>query len=113
MISDELKGFIKRENARLNDKFFDGRGDGNERLLAAMVKLSEEVGELSDEALARCRLQRAGKMAKRNDETFAEELSDVLITVLLVAEVAGLDYEPVLRAKIAKINSRSDYGLPA
>ena len=76
-----------------------------------MAKLTEEVGELSDEVLAACKLQRAEKLAKYSDESLGDEVTDVLISALLVAEVAGVNVEESLRRKVDKIKARS-YGRP-
>jgi NTP pyrophosphatase (non-canonical NTP hydrolase) len=107
----DITDFVTKEEARISAKFFAGKSR-NERLLAAAVKMSEEAGELNSEVLAVCGLQRAEKMPRYSNETLSEELADVLITALLVAEVAGVDVEKALQAKMTKISAR-DYGLPA
>ncbi|MBV9349593.1 MAG: MazG-like family protein, partial [Patescibacteria group bacterium] len=62
-----------------------------ERVLARMVKLMEEVGELSDEVLGGLGHQRQIKLDNRKNDGLEEEVADVVITVLLLARSLGVN----------------------
>ena len=102
---EELLEFARKENARLNEKYdvADERG-----VLAKTVKLSEEVGELSEQVLHRLAMQRKEKMDQEHDphDHLAEEFADVLICTLLIADHLQVDVRPALRKKMEKIDKR-------
>lgn len=57
-----------------------------------VLKLGEEVGELTQAYLARCGQARdKGRTREERDEDFRSELSDVLAHVLLIAERFDVD----------------------
>ena len=58
MISKELLDWVKRQVALIDEKFKDGLTTKNEAIFAQIVKLAEEVGELSSEILGMGNLQR-------------------------------------------------------
>lgn len=100
----ELLVFIRLENQRLQQTYKTGR-DFEKSVLGRTVKLSEEVGELASEVLASLSLQRKEKL-QEHELKFGEEVADVLITTLLLAERMGVDVETALREKMEKINKR-------
>jgi len=104
MTLPELQQFIKTEDGRLRTRF--GYADEEKRVLARMVKISEEVGELSDEVLKHSALQREDKLAGHDPENLSGEFADVIITTLLLAETMRVDIEAALVKKIEKINAR-------
>ena len=102
----ELLQFIKSESERLVKK----RGQESplrEIVLSRTVKLNEEVGELCAEILALDNDQRKEKLSKMKEEdNLPNELADVVITTLLLAEVLDVDIKTALENKIKKIKKR-------
>jgi NTP pyrophosphatase (non-canonical NTP hydrolase) len=104
----ELLDFAHLERQRLLT-YFQQEGINlaqDKEILANTAKLSEEVGELSNEVLSYLGLQRKSKLAKSKPEDLAEEIADVLITTLVLADGAGIDISQALEQKIAKIKIR-------
>ncbi len=77
-----------------------------ESVLARMVKLTEEVGELADEVLSSQGDQRTEKLAEKGDDALGNEVADVIITVLLLAAALKVDVPSALMKKIEKIRTR-------
>lgn len=75
-------------------------------ILTKTVKLNEEVGELCNDILSVLKLQRKSKLEKFEKKNFYEEFADVLITVVALANVAGVDIERAIGDKIKKIEKR-------
>lgn len=105
MTLNDLKNFIEIESGRL-EKCYGKCGDKEKLIFARMVKVTEEVGELCSEVLAKCDLQRPGKIKDHSHEKLSEELADVLITTLLLANSLDVDVENSLKKKIEKIEKR-------
>lgn len=101
---NELNNFIKEESRRIKAHF--NYDDQEKWVYARMVKIQEEVGELSSEVLAQFNKQRGGKLKSSAREALEEELADVLITTLLLAEDMEIDVNKALRNKIEKIKKR-------
>lgn len=89
---------------RLKKKFPNENED--KRILARMVKITEEVGELADEVLSHNSLQRKEKLDKYNKNDLLEEFADVVITTFLLAEIMKVDIEKALKMKIKKMNEK-------
>jgi NTP pyrophosphatase (non-canonical NTP hydrolase) len=70
-----------------------------------MLKIVEEVGELSQAVLAKDGLQR--KIKLKNLPRIDHEIADVLITTMLLAENLEIDIEKSLNEKITKIKNRN------
>ncbi|MFH1065163.1 MAG: MazG nucleotide pyrophosphohydrolase domain-containing protein [Nanoarchaeota archaeon] len=102
----QLLDFIAMEDDRLKVQY--GHPDETKKILARTVKITEELGELSNEILAFHSMQRKEKMDNHTKETLHEEVADVLITTLLLAKTLNMDIEKVLEAKIEKINKRHE-----
>ncbi|MFA5355321.1 MAG: MazG nucleotide pyrophosphohydrolase domain-containing protein [Candidatus Paceibacterota bacterium] len=102
---EALLQFVKKESDRLAENYGTSQ-DNVKRVLSRTVKLQEEVGELSDAILSSVSFQRKEKLDKFNKEDLAEELSDVLICTLLLAEASGVDIRESLSKKMDKINNR-------
>lgn len=100
----ELLEFVSEQNEKLISSKSDVRL--SERVLARMVKLTEEVGELADEVLASQGDQRQEKMGEKNKESLENEVADVLITTLLLAEILNVDVSVSLEKKMKKIRER-------
>lgn len=82
----------------LNEEF--PLDDNNQRTFARMMKLFEELGELSDEILTSMNLQRSVKVAKFSQQNMEDEFADVLASVLLLAIELDIDVEEVIKRKI-------------
>jgi NTP pyrophosphatase (non-canonical NTP hydrolase) len=74
--------------------------DKNHRTFARMMKLFEELGELSDELLSSMNLQRTQKVANYSHQNMEDELADVFASVFLLAIELDVDVEEILRRKI-------------
>lgn len=105
MISQELKDWISQQSKKLEVRF-GGNQTRTEKLYARTIKLNEEVGELCEEILAHNGDQRKEKLENKSADGLAQELADVLITTLLIAESLTIDVNEALERKIAKINER-------
>ncbi len=88
-------------------EMFDASGKSGERYIYQLVKLSEDVGELSEAVLAKDGLQRAKKLnLEGNNEGIAAEICDVLMVVLVLAEELGIDVDYALSKKIEILEKR-------
>jgi NTP pyrophosphatase (non-canonical NTP hydrolase) len=103
----DLIKFIRKEDKRLRERFGNYK-DGEKRILARTVKLTEELGELCNEVLNFNAMQRKEKLDKYDADNLSDEFADVLITTLLLAEVMKVDIEKALKQKIRKIDKRYD-----
>lgn len=103
MVLGKLVNFIKMENERLV-KRFDIK-DKEKRIFATLAKISEEEGELSGAVLSYLKLQRRDKTRQTKTDV-SDEVADVLITTMLLADQLGIDIEKCLESKIKRINDR-------
>lgn len=101
----ELLQFVKDEDLRLRARF--NTEEEGFRILSRMCKVTEEVGELSNEILKSLGSQRTDKLANVSKEDLADEFADVMISTLLLANITEVDIEQALLAKIEKIRNRS------
>ena len=97
----ELMDFIKWENKRLNT-FYGLLDSSRETILAKTAKVMEEVGELSEAVLDSFMLQRKEK--GHGDP--AEEIADVILTTLLLADAMGVDVWQAVEKKVRLIKER-------
>lgn len=101
----EILDFINLENKRLKEKRIDDN-DEDKYTLANMVKLNEEMGELSDAILSKMRYQRKEKLKDFDDSMIGKEIADVILATLVVAKSMNIDVEKSLEEKINIINER-------
>ncbi len=73
----------------------------NERLSARVLKLSEEMGELSNEILTKMGLQRQAKIDAFEEIHLEDELADVFGSLLLLAIELDVDIERIMKRKVA------------
>lgn len=73
-------------------------------ILFKTVKLSEEVGELSNDILSVLSLQRKSKLDKFNKINLYQEFADVVISVIKLANALRVDLERAIRDKTKKID---------
>lgn len=106
---EELLEFIKQEHNRLLNLY--NVQDKNQLKHPITIKIMEEVGELAQEILAQDSLQRKDKLANNtldnNKEKVADELVDVLITTLILAENTGIDIKSSIKKAIEKRKLRN------
>jgi len=103
MTFQEILNFIEIQDKRLEKQF--GLEDREKRTLASIAKISEEQGELSGAVLSYLNLQRKDKK-QNSKEDIANEVADVLITVMLLGHQTEVDIRKALENKIKKINAR-------
>lgn len=101
----KLNEFVSREHERLCASY-EKDFDVEKRAYARMVKLTEEVGELAVELLAKNSRVREDKSDGKNDATLGKEFADVIITTLLVAKSLEIDVDAALEQKIEEIEQR-------
>lgn len=70
------------------------------------MKLNEEIGELCDSVLAYDSLQRSEKLVVFEEQDIDEEVADVIITTLLLADTIDVDIEVALENKIKAVEER-------
>lgn len=80
--------------------------DKDHQVFARIMKLVEELGELSDEILTSMNLARDSKIAKFSRENMEDEFADVLGSLILLAIELDVDVEKVMRKKIAFTRDR-------
>jgi NTP pyrophosphatase (non-canonical NTP hydrolase) len=102
MTFKDLLKFIAWEHDRLL-KFYDFK-DKKDLKYPNMLKIVEEVGELSEQVLKTEKMQRKEKL---DDQKIGHEFADVLITTLLLAHNMDIDIEKELSEKIEKIKKRN------
>ena len=105
MEMNELLEFISEQDTKLTAVNSTARP--SERILALMVKLTEETGELADEVLASQGDQRKEKLSEMSTDGLENEVADVIITVLLLAAALNVDVSAALQKKIEKIRKRT------
>jgi NTP pyrophosphatase (non-canonical NTP hydrolase) len=70
-----------------------------------ILNLVEEVGEMARTYLAKQGLKPTNEAAQ-NDETYAEELGDILVSILNFAEVKGINLDERIMYSLDKIRKR-------
>jgi NTP pyrophosphatase (non-canonical NTP hydrolase) len=85
--------------------------DKNHRTFTRMMKLFEELGELSDEILSSMNLQRSHKVDKYDPKNMEDELADVFASVFLLAIELNIDVETIIKRKITFTKER--FGIAA
>ncbi len=70
-----------------------------ERAFAQNLKISEEVGELSEQILWKFWWQRLGKMDKISDKKLENELADAVFSTVRLARFLDIDMEEILKER--------------
>ncbi len=102
---NKLTKFAVAENKRLR-KRDKRRLSRDAEVFAMVVKLMEELGELSEEILFHYSLQRKDKSDKFKDDNLKYEFADVILCSLLIADLMKIDVEKSLQVKMKKIENR-------
>jgi len=79
--------------------------DEEKFILAQMVKLSEEHGELAEKILGQFNLQRKDKLAETKKD-LPGEFADVILVSAMIAQAMKIDITDALEKKLAKIKAR-------
>ncbi|MFZ6034760.1 MAG: MazG nucleotide pyrophosphohydrolase domain-containing protein [Patescibacteria group bacterium] len=72
-------------------------------ILYKTVKLTEEVGELSNEILSVLSLQRQSKLRKFDRNNLYEEFADIIISTMILANAMKVDVSRAVKGKMNKI----------
>lgn len=105
VFTDEFLAWINDVDQRLIDKNDIGMHDEN-RILSRTVKLSEEVGELSEAILSYTDNQRREKLVVFDKLHLDAEIADVIITALVIARATKSDVNVAIINKLKKIQKR-------
>ncbi len=106
LLSKKLKDWVKDQESRIWQEQKHEQGAAS-HLLAYMVKLGEESGELAEQILARFGYQRKSKKLKASDDELADEIADVLIVTLFLGQAVGVDIEKALARKMRTLEKRN------
>jgi NTP pyrophosphatase (non-canonical NTP hydrolase) len=102
----ELQQELRKHSMKLRIKF-DTLTKKEKDILTRTVKLSEEVGELSNDILSVLSLQRKAKLKEFEKKNMYEEFADVILSAILLANSVGVDVERAVRNKLKKIIERA------
>lgn len=83
--------------------------DDKARVFARVLKLTEELGELSDEILTSMNLQRQAKVAQFDTQNLTDEFADVLACVLSLGIELKIDIEAAITRKIDYTQKRLEH----
>ena len=100
----EIQEYAKYQNERIGTHY--NLEDERTRILAQMVKVTEEVGELANEILASQQLQRHDKLAATEKENLAKEFADVVFCTMILASNFDIDMEKALSEKMETVKQR-------
>ena len=98
----ELQRQLRTQEQRLRIKFVSLTKREKDILLKT-VKLSEEVGELSNDILSVLSLQRKSKLEAFDKTNLYEEFADVVLGALALANTMRVDMDRAVRDKLKKI----------
>jgi NTP pyrophosphatase (non-canonical NTP hydrolase) len=70
-----------------------------------ILSLVEEIGEMSRAYLAK-HGRKANNIAAQNDETYEQELGDILVTIIRFARIKNIDLDKRIMYTIGKIKRR-------
>ncbi len=104
MTIDELVKQYKIIGDFLNERW--PLEDKHHRTFARMMKVTEELGELSDEILTSMNLQRDSKVAEFSRKNVEDEFADVLGSLILLAIEMNIDVEEAIQRKIEYTRDR-------
>lgn len=99
----ELQTFASKQNKRFQEHY---KLNDREYTLLLMAKLTEELGELSDQVLGYHQLQRHEKLHTYNEKELGKEMYDVLLTLVGIAEKVDINLANLIRAHSDAIQER-------
>lgn len=101
---EELIAEYKEISSTLNTKW--PLRDQDHRTFARIMKIVEELGELSDEILTSMNLQRNSKIARFSHQNVEDEFADVVGSLILLGVELNIDIEDAMRRKIVLTRER-------
>ena len=72
-----------------------------------ILSLVEEIGEMSRAYLAK-HGRKPSNLAAQQDETYEQELGDILVTIIRFARIKNIDLDKRIRYTLAKIKRRKN-----
>ena len=98
----QMQSFLKGKERMLRIEF-KSLTKKEKDILARTVKLSEEVGELSNEILSSLSLQRKSKLDKFDVKNLYEEFADIILATISLANSMKVDLDRAVDAKMTKL----------
>lgn len=80
--------------------------NSQQRTFARIMKIVEELGELSDEILTSMNLSRGSKIEKFSHQNVEDEFADVMGSLVLLGIELDIDVEEVMKRKIEYTHKR-------
>lgn len=105
MIENELLELIKSIWERHKNNL-SNRLTRKELIFSAVIKIQEELWELSSEILIDSKIARSWKIDNFKKENLELEFADVIMSTLMLANFMDIDINKSLKDKITKINNR-------
>jgi len=102
---DKLQKLVDIESDRLLSQHSE-KPDAKLVMLARTTKLTEETGELADQILGHCGLQRKDKSSKYSMDKLSKELADVVITTFVLAKSCDVDILKAIEDKMTIVMER-------
>ena len=87
------------------DNIDKGARDSKEFGSILILQIVEEVGEMSRAYLAK-QGRKGSNLAAQNDETYHQELGDILVSILRLARVKHIDLNDAIMYSLRKIEKR-------
>lgn len=100
---EELGIQAKEQVERLREHY--GFEEDEKFILAQMVKLNEETGELAEKILGQFNMQRKAKL-KETQKDLPAEFADVIIVTAMIAEAMNIDITAAVKEKLTKNKAR-------
>lgn len=100
----QLISEYKEISGTLNNKW--PLKDQDHRTFARIMKIVEELGELSDEILTSMNLQRNSKIAQFSHQNIEDEFADVVGSLILLGIELDIDFEEAMQRKIELTRER-------
>ena len=101
---EDLADFTDAQFEHLTSLFPDVYSHHEMLAYAALAKLTEETGELSEAVLSEFQRQRKTKSHKTT--SIEKEAADVIVVALLIAHQFNIDIPKMLQAKIEYLENR-------
>lgn len=92
--------------SEISNSLSNHKDNNKTEILARTVKLSEEVGELSEAVLTFIGDQRKEKLNDFKKEHLENEIADVIITSTMIALSTNINLDRAITRKLHKINTR-------
>lgn len=104
MTISDLQTLMKEFSQMLDNKY-GANCSKTEAVLSSTVKLSEEVGELSEQVML-WRWRQRGEKGTYNLDDAGKEIADVIISTMMIAYELDIDVQQALESKIVSIRKK-------